>query len=229
MRVRSRGPAPAGRCVQASVGGWRACERRLPAFGAGPVAPPIRRGTEVVVTGAPRKRLVAKAARGFESHPLRQPSPILPISAEFRVVVEFGDRVDYNGMQLNRCRSTTRIASSETPRWPAVKPSSRALGSRCGPCWRALPRARRRPRSSRIFQRSPTTTCAPRSRSQRRPRRKISLLPVHRCGEAQARREPPSPLFDRVSSLFAFEDVESWKGALVSATTRKVRVKRAAR
>lgn len=35
-------------------------------------------------------------------------------------------------------------------------------------------------------------------------------------------------LFDRVSSLFAFEDVESWKGALVSATARKVRVKRAA-
>src|SRR5262245_384959 len=31
-----------------------------------------RRGTEVVVTGAPRKRLVAQAARGFESHPLRQ-------------------------------------------------------------------------------------------------------------------------------------------------------------
>jgi predicted nuclease of predicted toxin-antitoxin system len=35
-------------------------------------------------------------------------------------------------------------------------------------------------------------------------------------------------LFDRVSSLFAFEDVESWKGALVSATARKVRVKRPA-
>jgi predicted nuclease of predicted toxin-antitoxin system len=33
-------------------------------------------------------------------------------------------------------------------------------------------------------------------------------------------------LFERVSSLFAFEDVESWKGALVSATARKVRVKR---
>src|SRR5688572_23794574 len=36
--------------------------------------PPLRRGTEVVVTGAPRKRVVAQAARGFESHPLRQPS-----------------------------------------------------------------------------------------------------------------------------------------------------------
>ena len=35
-------------------------------------------------------------------------------------------------------------------------------------------------------------------------------------------------LFERVSALFAFEDVESWKGALVSATERKVRVKRAA-
>src|SRR5439155_26443260 len=33
-----------------------------------------RRGTEVVVTGAPRKRLVPQGARGFESHPLRQPS-----------------------------------------------------------------------------------------------------------------------------------------------------------
>ena len=32
----------------------------------------MRRGTEVVVTGAPRKRLVGKPARGFESHPLRQ-------------------------------------------------------------------------------------------------------------------------------------------------------------
>ena len=30
-----------------------------------------RRGTEVVVTGAPRKRLVGQPARGFESHPLR--------------------------------------------------------------------------------------------------------------------------------------------------------------
>src|SRR5438445_13463895 len=30
-----------------------------------------RRGTEVVVTGAPRKRLVLQGARGFESHPLR--------------------------------------------------------------------------------------------------------------------------------------------------------------
>ena len=37
---------------------------------------PSRRGTEVVVPGSPRKRFVAKAARGFESHPLRQPSPI---------------------------------------------------------------------------------------------------------------------------------------------------------
>ena len=32
----------------------------------------MRRGTEVVVTGAPRKRLVLHGARGFESHPLRQ-------------------------------------------------------------------------------------------------------------------------------------------------------------
>jgi hypothetical protein len=33
-----------------------------------------RRGTEVVTTGAPRKRLACqKRARGFESHPLRQP------------------------------------------------------------------------------------------------------------------------------------------------------------
>lgn len=35
-------------------------------------------------------------------------------------------------------------------------------------------------------------------------------------------------LFERISALFAFEDVESWTGALVSATERKVRVKRAA-
>lgn len=34
-------------------------------------------------------------------------------------------------------------------------------------------------------------------------------------------------LFERVSALFAFENVESWKGALVSATERKVRVRRA--
>jgi hypothetical protein len=32
----------------------------------------VRRGTEVVVTGAPRKRLVPQGARGFESLPLRQ-------------------------------------------------------------------------------------------------------------------------------------------------------------
>ena len=33
-----------------------------------------RRGTEAVITGAPRKRLACqKRARGFESHPLRQP------------------------------------------------------------------------------------------------------------------------------------------------------------
>ena len=35
----------------------------------------LRRGTEVVVTGAPRKRLVGKPARGFESHPLRHSRP----------------------------------------------------------------------------------------------------------------------------------------------------------
>ena len=35
-----------------------------------------RRGTEVVITGAPRKRLACqKRARGFESHPLRHPTP----------------------------------------------------------------------------------------------------------------------------------------------------------
>ncbi len=34
-----------------------------------------RRGTEAVITGAPRKRLACqKRARGFESHPLRQTS-----------------------------------------------------------------------------------------------------------------------------------------------------------
>src|SRR6185295_6065081 len=33
---------------------------------------PQRRGTEVVVTGAPRKRVVGYPARGFASHPLRQ-------------------------------------------------------------------------------------------------------------------------------------------------------------
>ena len=34
---------------------------------------PPRRGTEAVITGAPRKRLACqKRARGFESHPLRQ-------------------------------------------------------------------------------------------------------------------------------------------------------------
>ncbi len=32
----------------------------------------------MVVTGAPRKRLVGKPARGFESHPLRQPSASAP-------------------------------------------------------------------------------------------------------------------------------------------------------
>jgi hypothetical protein len=41
--------------------------------------------------------------------------------------------------------------------------------------------------------------------------------------------EQREAFFDRVSSLFAFEDVENWNGALVSATTRKVRVKRPAR
>src|SRR5262245_21923765 len=35
------------------------------------VRPPAWRGTEVVVTGAPRKRLVPQGARGFESPPLR--------------------------------------------------------------------------------------------------------------------------------------------------------------
>jgi len=34
-------------------------------------------------------------------------------------------------------------------------------------------------------------------------------------------------LFERVRTIFMVEDVESWKGALVSATARKVRVKRA--
>ena len=34
-----------------------------------------RRGTEAVITGAPRKRLACqKRARGFESHPLRHPT-----------------------------------------------------------------------------------------------------------------------------------------------------------
>ena len=50
--------------------------KRLPADAGTPAGvqwkATTRRGTEVVVTGAPRKRLVGKPARGFESHPLRQ-------------------------------------------------------------------------------------------------------------------------------------------------------------
>jgi predicted nuclease of predicted toxin-antitoxin system len=34
-------------------------------------------------------------------------------------------------------------------------------------------------------------------------------------------------LFDRVAALFSDEDVESWHGCLVTATPRKVRVRRA--
>jgi predicted nuclease of predicted toxin-antitoxin system len=34
-------------------------------------------------------------------------------------------------------------------------------------------------------------------------------------------------LFERISTLFRTEDVESWKGCIVTATVRKVRVKRA--
>ena len=33
-------------------------------------------------------------------------------------------------------------------------------------------------------------------------------------------------LYDRLSAVFADEDVESWKGCIVSVTSRKVRVKR---
>lgn len=33
-------------------------------------------------------------------------------------------------------------------------------------------------------------------------------------------------LYDRLSTVFAIEDVESWKGCIVSVTSRKVRVKR---
>lgn len=33
-------------------------------------------------------------------------------------------------------------------------------------------------------------------------------------------------LFERVRTIFTIEDVESWRGALVSASARKVRVKR---
>ena len=49
--------------------------RRRRAAGGGTPVDTQRRGTEVVVTGAPRKRLVGKPARGFESHPLRHSRP----------------------------------------------------------------------------------------------------------------------------------------------------------
>ena len=35
-------------------------------------------------------------------------------------------------------------------------------------------------------------------------------------------------LFDRIATLFRLEDIESWTGCIVTATSRKVRVKRPA-
>ena len=63
-----------------------------------------RRGTEAVITGAPRKRLDGKPSRGFESHPLRQ---LLP----------FGQSLSSrlcSGQPRHRC-ATPRAGSNPTP------------------------------------------------------------------------------------------------------------------
>src|SRR5688500_9997273 len=91
---------------------------------------PLRRGTEVVVTGAPRKRLVAQAARGFESHPLRQSFTNCEVDLTQRLVRR--SICDVGGADSNAQAARIRGASNGKRQPPPVLESRyETCGDRC--------------------------------------------------------------------------------------------------
>ena len=93
----------------------------------------------MVVTGAPRKRLVAQAARGFESHPLRQPPSPSVRSLAARVVIRHsaarsaaaGSNPTLSAKHTSNelARLLLRGAAASTYRTPTSGDSLRALFS----------------------------------------------------------------------------------------------------
>ena len=97
----------------------------------------------MVVTGAPRKRLVPQGARGFESHPLRQPSP------NARFARGFGWRARKRLLRIappslcrplaSPCIEPPALRRSDGFRWPVRAAIARQARTRHTQNFRTLP------------------------------------------------------------------------------------------